>query len=190
MSRISTGDSPFRQQLLAALEHFGDLEWLGESSPLATPYFLGEHLSRQPYVSTTFGRGQALRKLIRETALTLAQQDREGEYYYHLLALSFFRSQSILHICQELNTSRATYYRHRTKAIASLEQALIQRLKPALRLEEPPTSKQEMVGRQDAFSRCLQTIRRKQTVAITGHGGVGKTTLGARLALSLKPQPG
>ena len=38
----------FEQHIRQALEHINDVAWLEQHSPLASPYFLGIYLSRQP----------------------------------------------------------------------------------------------------------------------------------------------
>jgi hypothetical protein len=37
-------NDPFARSVEIALEHFADPAWLGEHSPLAAPYFLGDAL--------------------------------------------------------------------------------------------------------------------------------------------------
>ena len=178
--------NPFRQQLIAVLDHFQDPIWLGEHSPLATAYFLGEYLLQQTNNNTPAGRGLALRSLLRETAESLAQ-DQEGKQFYTLLQRSFFRSQPIPQICSDLNISRATYYRYRAKAIELLEQRLVQHARPSLRLEDPPP-KEKPLGREKAIDSCLETLQIGKTVAILGNIGVGKTMLGAHLARLWQPK--
>lgn len=181
----------FRDQLTTALDNFGNPQWLGEHSSLAAPYFLGQRLlaKRGTNGSDAMGRGQVLQELIREAARTLQTQGEEGQESYRLLELSFFKKVSSLTlVINDLNLSRATYYRLRTRAIEQLEEALIRLLKPALRLETagPVTTP---VGRVNSVDTCLDALRRGQTVGIAGPGGIGKTTLGALLARELRDRP-
>ena len=185
-------ENPFRQQLMIALENFTDSTWLGEHSPLATPYFLGEHLLHsQAKESTVTSRGQALQKLIRQTANRLLGEEDDGDYLYRILDLTFFRPQPLTQVLYQLGISKSTFYRpaHRPRAIQKLEQALIRHLKPALRLEEPPSLPQTVLGRQTAVADCLPHLQQHKTIAIVGNNGLGKTTLGAHLAHHWHPKP-
>jgi tetratricopeptide (TPR) repeat protein len=182
----SSPEDPFREQLTAALENLNDLEWLGTHSPLATLYFLGEHLLCRPEADQSpAGRGQVLRSLLWKTAQEMIAA--YGEYNYKVLAYTFFRSLSVAEICHQLNISRATYYRHRYKAIQQLEALLIRQLRPALRIEEPPTGGGNLFGQEAILAHCLQQLRADKMVALTGSGGVGKTTLGSQLATNWLP---
>jgi tetratricopeptide (TPR) repeat protein len=178
---------PFWEQLIQALEHLGDPEWLGTNSPLAAPYFLGKHLLREPkYAHTTVGRGHALRAVIHDAAQTLAQQ--EGDYH-DIIHLTYFRHQSVVKICHKLNISRATYYRYRQQAIKQLESSLVNHVAPALHLEQAPHSRPQLWEREEAIERCRSVLKSGKAVAITGGGGVGKTALGAFLANEWESQP-
>ena len=179
---VEKSELPFRQQLLSALEHFDDVGWLSANSALATPYFLGEHIQLHAAGEVISSCGQGLRAFILETASTLLRNDPEKDYLNNVLELSFFRPKSVLRICEELNISRATYYRHRNKAIDELEKALIRRLRPALRLEPIPAPVRTLLGRQEQAATCLQLLCSGNTIALTGSSGIGKTTLGAYLA--------
>ncbi|MBN1934091.1 MAG: tetratricopeptide repeat protein [Anaerolineae bacterium] len=184
--KIESVANAFNEQLAQALSRFGDPVWLGECSPLAAPYFLGQYLldRAESGAGAVVARGQALQKLLRDTAAELEEQDRQ------VLDLSFFqhRRKSSLAIEDELHISRATYYRYRKQAVQHLEETLVRRLNPALRLEIPPACSQ-LIGRDDVVKACLEALRAGQTVALTGPSGVGKTTLGAYLSRCLAPRP-
>lgn len=184
-------DSPFRHQLVIALEHFTNTTWIGENSPLATPYFLGEQLARQANNHTAHGRGQALQQLLRRIALDMAQSGDDGKYLYRLLDLTFFRPKPLTQILHELGISRATYYRpsHRPRAIRELEKRLIDHHKPALHLEAPPRPARGLIGRNTDTDQCLHHLQGKKCTALTGQGGVGKTMLGAHIAAAWAPSP-
>jgi tetratricopeptide (TPR) repeat protein len=184
----NSADDPFRQQLTAVLENLNDLEWLGTHSPLATLYFLGEHLLRRPEDNRSpAGRGQVLRALIWKTAQDMIQE--YGEYSHKVLVYTFFRSLSVSEISHQLNISRATYYRHRYKAVQQLEAILIRQLRPALRIEEPPTCEGTLFGREAVITHCRQKLQATNMVALTGSSGIGKTALGSRLAAGWLPLP-
>lgn len=184
-------DSPFRQQLVIALENFTNTTWLGENSPLATPYFLGEQLARQSNNNTAHGRGQALQQLLRRIALEIAQADEDGKYLYRLLDLTFFRPKPLTQVLHELGISRATYYRpsHRPRAIGELEKRLINQHKPALRLETPPKPSSHLIGRTTIAEQGFHLLQTHHSVALTGQGGMGKTILGAHLAAAWSSGP-
>ncbi len=176
-------DSPFRQQLVIALENFTNPTWIGEHSPLATPYFLGESLTRQANNSTAYGRGQALQQLLRRIALEIAQTGEDGKYLYRLLDLTFFRPKPLTQILHDLGISRATYYRpsHRPRAIRELEKRLIDQHKPALHFEAPPKPTHNLIGREAITEECLAYFQSGKCVALTGQGGIGKTILAAQV---------
>ena len=51
-----------------ALKQYTNPQWLGEHSPLATPYFLGDFLHQVEHPETAVGRGQALQQLLFQAA--------------------------------------------------------------------------------------------------------------------------
>lgn len=177
----------FSAQLKQALENYAHPAWLGERSPLAMPYFLGEYLWRQPGAQTAVGRGQALQQVLREAAATMAQQDEEGSYAQRVLDLTFFRPQILFDILDTLGIARATYYRHLSKATQRLGETLIRCVNPSLRLEKPALPA-TLLARPQALAACLPPLQRGQSLALLGSGGAGKTTLAAALADRLAPQ--
>lgn len=93
---------PFRRYLLAALEHYTDATWLGQHSPLATPYFLGEH--RIPQTNNGVKKqGETLQTLLRESAATISRSD---QYLYRLLDGSFVQPRPLTQILSELGVSK------------------------------------------------------------------------------------
>ena len=56
----------FSATVRAALEHVADPQWLGEHSPLATPYFLGRQSPDGSYPTEARDRGLVLQNAIRE----------------------------------------------------------------------------------------------------------------------------
>jgi len=178
----------FNEQLKLALEHFTQPAWLGEHSPLAMPYFLGERLWRRTDAHTALGRGLAFQGVLREAADILAGQDEDGKYAARLLDLSFFQAKILFDVLDILGIARSTYYRHLSKAIQRLGETLIQSINPVLHLESP-ASHAGLIGRGEVSDACLQALRQGLSVSLVGSGGVGKTTLGATLAAELAPQP-
>ncbi|MCA9954148.1 MAG: hypothetical protein KC434_05485, partial [Anaerolineales bacterium] len=110
---VSAGE-PFHDQLRLALNSFEDAAWLGESSPLAAPYFLGDALHQAADGETAVGRGRTLQTVLKKAAETLwpdatlprtrdeleasvADERREvgnkgSRYTFLLLELRYFRS--------------------------------------------------------------------------------------------------
>lgn len=166
----------FTQTVEQALEHFADNAWLGTNSSLAAPYFLGNMLDAYADSETATGRGRALRDIL----LNAAEQLPPAEQ--HLLKLSFFQRNTSLNnvgLALQLGYSEASYYRHRSHAIEALAKRIGQQQVPPLRPETPRV--RAHVGRQQTFRVCFQILREVHTLAITGPGGIGKTTLGLAL---------
>ncbi|MCB8925619.1 MAG: tetratricopeptide repeat protein [Ardenticatenaceae bacterium] len=110
----SAGSEPFHDQLRLALNNYEDAAWLGEESPLAAPYFLGDALQQVADGETAVGRGQTLQNVLKQAADTLwpagklprtrddlieivteerREQGNKGNgYIYLLLELRYFRS--------------------------------------------------------------------------------------------------
>ena len=160
---------PFYEQLRLALNHFSDPQWLGEHSPLAAPYFLGEAL-RHGTTSTAVSRGRTLQKELqaataslwadnlpydKESLVTAVNEERReignkgNHYHYLLLELRYFRlyfKNSYPIASQEqdirdyLGVSRGPYFNHMKAARQALGNALLKRLRPTFRLERPHKS--------------------------------------------------
>ena len=193
----------FLEHLKHALEVFGQPEWLGSHSPLAAPYFLGDAIRGAQ--TTPIGRGETLRAEIQRALESLwggplpnsgpamveavdAEESQGGRYDCLILELNYFKqryrpvpkSQSdiyndILHI------SRPTHDRHLRAAVERLGTILLQRLRPAVRLEQPmqPT---QLIGRDALQARLLDDLVAGKAISLTGPGGVGKSSLAAAVA--------
>ncbi|MFN8489470.1 MAG: tetratricopeptide repeat protein [Caldilineaceae bacterium] len=197
----------FFDQLKFALEHYREPMLLGEKSPFAQPYFLGQALYKQADATTNIGRGAALAKALEAAATSLwegtlpadqatllqtALQAKEERglcdcYSYLLLDLTYFhryfaapRNQAEIYD-DILHVSRATYDRHLREALHRLGQRLLLRLQPTLHLEQPTLST-ALVGRDAAREACFKALRADQAVYLCGVSGIGKTTLGMALA--------
>jgi tetratricopeptide (TPR) repeat protein len=205
---------PFYEQLRLALNHFSEPAWLGENSPLAAPYFLGEALRRVPTTSTAVLRGQVLQKELqaaaaslwreqlphdKDTLVTAVNEERREignkgkHYYYLLLELRYFRlffKNSYPAVSQEadirdyLGVSRGPYFNHMKAARQALGDALLKRLRPTFRLERPFTLSRTLIGRHGLIQQCTTALAENQTIAISGMSGVGKTSLAAAIATS------
>ena len=66
-----TGSDPFHDQLRLALNNFADATWLGEQSPLAAPYFLGDALQHVTDADTAVGRGCTLQNILKKAAAAI-----------------------------------------------------------------------------------------------------------------------
>ena len=119
----------FFDRLRLALNNYHDPQWLGETSPLAAPYFLGAALVSVPDANTAEGRGRVLQQVIQtaadslwngplptsrealETAVQTARQEEGNSgnrYYFLLLELRYLRR----------------YFRTRANPPADSEQAI------------------------------------------------------------------
>jgi tetratricopeptide (TPR) repeat protein len=201
--KLTVRSATFYDHLKQALELINHPATLGQQSPLATPYVLGEAL--RGVDATPTARGQALVNAINraieqlwgaplpndgQTLLSMAVAEAipGGRYDCLVLELNYFKQRyrpapkNQVEIYMEiLHISRPTHDRHLRSAIERLGTALLHHLRPALHLEQPapPTT---MVGREALLALAGSDLRAGKTIGLTGHGGVGKTTLGAALA--------
>jgi tetratricopeptide (TPR) repeat protein len=175
--------SRFSRHLRISMEHYTEAEWLGENSPLATPYFLGTvHKDSESLHSTNaIARGHALQALLRKSVESLAYKGKEGAYSQRILDLRFIHPHTQDYVYEALNISRATYYRHEARALDLLEAALLQIAQPALR-QETPLVPAILIARDDLIAETLSHLHEKKTVALLGGVGLGKTTLGSAIA--------
>ena len=191
-TEVEPQEQSFTEQLQIALKNFTDPVWLGQNSPLAAPYFLGQYLSHQRdiKIDNPKKRGEALREALRHAATKLAmEQGDEGKRLQELINASFFQPKfkTAEDIALDLGYTRPTYFRHRRQAILQLGATFLRLLKPTLRLERPPVPPQ-LVGRDKQIRACSEALQQGQTVGVIGLGGIGKTALGAYLARQVAPQ--
>jgi tetratricopeptide (TPR) repeat protein len=148
---------------------------LGQRSPLAAPYFLGQHLAANS--STNESRGGVLAHLLRQAARSLSGDQQA------VLNVAFFEASQHSPLnelrASALHRSLRTYYRDRTAAVQALAAALGRLVIPPLRAERPRTK--AMIGRAEPLAAALAALRSGQSIAITGPAGSGKTTLGANI---------
>lgn len=193
----------FTEHLKQALEWCDSPETLGSQSPLAAPYFLGAAMRGAD--PSALGRGQALCDEIQRSVeslwrgplpddgaamldAALADQEGAGRYDCLILELNYFRQRvrpaprnqaeiyhDILHI------SRPTHDRHLRAAVDRLGGVLLQRLRPAVRAEQPITPP-ALIGRDELLSQLVADLEAGKAVALTGPGGIGKTSLAATVA--------
>ena len=196
----------FLASVREALKHYGDAQWLGSNSPLATPYFLGPHLKAAERPETAEGRGEALRQLLFEAAAdgwpgTLPQSrpglwdavDAERSemgnggpcYLFLILDLRYLRRfypprtapTAVGAIYDLLTVSESAFFRHLNQAVERLVEALLRSVRPSLRLERPLLSA-PLVGRDVVLAECLSALQENKSVALSGAGGMGKSSLG------------
>jgi len=167
----------FAATVQLALEHVGDPEWLGRNSPLAAPYFLGQALGGQTGDPTPAARGKILQQVLHNSASRLdADQKRLIDAVYLKRDPRLNNQGVALH----LNLPIATFYRHRDRALDDFARIVNKTVVPPLRPESPQA--RPMVGRANILRECLTALRSARAVAITGAGGLGKTTLGLCVA--------
>jgi tetratricopeptide (TPR) repeat protein len=199
------------EQVKVALNHYADVAWLGEHSPLAAPYFLGAALQGAP--PTASGRGTVLQQAIDRSLESLwggplppdaptmlagvaeeAAQGVGGRYHCLILELNYCRQcfkpapKSQAEIYNDiLHISRPTHDRHLAEAVARLGEVLLQRLRPTIRPEQPHLPN-HLIGRDALLAQVLDDLHAGRSVSLTGAGGVGKTSLAA-LAGERWPSP-
>lgn len=203
----------YYEHIRLALNNFDDPTWLGESSPLAAPYFLGTWMDAAEL--SVADRGEALRQALLQAADTLWEGDlprtREAleeevnderrdkgnkgqRYAFLLLELRYFRRyfRPLLspkpnreaEIRRYLGVGRGPYFNHLKSARQALGDALLTLTRPVMRLERPLQNRHQLIGRTAYKQQILEKLSAGQTVALSGPSGVGKTSLAAEVAQS------
>ena len=208
MAKRKSAPKTYFTHLKTVLEHWTDPRWLGMHSPLATPYFLGDQLHGTD--ATPDARGAILVMEVKRSLQTLwrgplpstgpamleavdaeeKQQGRGARYDCLILELNYLKRifqpapKSQAEIYNDiLHISRPTHDRHLAQAVERLGTILLQRLRPAIRPEQPRAAS-ILVGREEQQAEILADLQRGQSVSLIGPGGVGKTALGAALTES------
>ncbi len=181
--QVDTGD-PFSKHLRQVLLHSNDVQWIGEHSPLASPYMLGSYCPVHTAMGTTSAtmRGQALLDVIATALLQLHERHRR-----HIM-LRFYEQRPREVLLYEMGMSVNTLTTHLQTAIHELGAVLRAMLVPTLRPERPRPIP-HMLGREHALQQCQQALRNEESVAIMGLAGVGKTTLAAAVLATLDDTP-
>lgn len=194
----------------SALEHVSDPSWLGRHSPLSSPYFLGKQRLTGVRPAIPEDRGRVLQAVIRQAAdkmwggslpatraalaaavdedrLTLG--NKSSRYRFYLLELRYLRRYYPLNtfptateaIPGFVNVSQTRFFIHLEEAIEELGRQLTELIAPALRLERPGLIRAP-IGRDQIIAAVEAGLRDGRSVAVTGQGGVGKSTLGAAVS--------
>lgn len=118
------------------------------------------------------------------------QRGRGSRYDYLMLELNYFKQivapppQTQAEIYHDLlHISRTSHDRWLKEAVEHLGRILLQQLRPPLRLETP-LLRGVVIGRAQVQARCMATLHAGGSVALTGPGGIGKSTLGAAIVES------
>lgn len=210
-TRKPTHAVSYIEQVRQALNRLHEPDWLGQNSPLAAPYFLGatQASGGQALQAALSAAATALwpgdLPPDRDTLLAIVNEDRlarghKGPHYlFFLLELRYFRryfephiqprADNDLAVCDFLNISRASYFNHLKVAQEALGQKLLDVVRPTLRLERPLQTQTHLVNREEFIARCLADLKIGRSVALSGAGGVGKTTCAATLAQEWPHQP-
>ena len=170
---------PFQEAVNKALKIYRNPEKLGSVSPLATPYFLGADMP--PNATSVLERGRVLQNVLQE-----ATEQIGGEYaerWRKLIELRFFQEKSFLEISQALQISESQIKNtDRKRAIIQLAERLIERVKPSLRLEMPPSLPSNTIHRRMVVKKIVERLEQKQSVFVAGVEGLGKTSMGGQVA--------
>lgn len=206
--------TPFERHVKQALKLFDEPERLGRESPLASPYVLGHTLADAPRPVAGHVRGEVLRTEIRAAAARLwrgplpttraAMLDAivkvrhdpdDPRYAYVVLELRCFhdcvtpyRTSDIWEQPHLLPGSKSQHYRDFDAAVRRLAAVLLDRLRPAARPERPRPP-QAIYGYDKPLAQLADALAHGRTVALSGPGGVGKTSLGAAAVERLSGQP-
>lgn len=168
----------FYHTLEEVLKRYTDPQWLGAHSPLAAPYLLHHALPTRS--AEKADRGRALQRLLQQAVGKL--NGKYAERFQQLLQEYYFDNRSVEAVCAKVGLARDAFHTSRKRAIDSLAAVLLQELQPALAPETPPHLPVILVERTTILHECETALRAGQTVLLMGSGGMGKTTLGSRLA--------
>ncbi len=168
----------FYDTLLHALEHFTDPAKLGEESPLAEPYLLGEYLHTGVVDAKT--RGRILQQVLQEALTEVDGED--AELHRRIIYERYFRGQSATGVSQLVTLGKTLYHSHQKRAVARFEAYVFAKLNPTIRLESPLRLAAQLLDRDQAITRCASALQKKQTVMLMGSGGTGKTSMGSQIA--------
>jgi tetratricopeptide (TPR) repeat protein len=194
----------FERHVKQALRLYSDPKRLGEESPLASHYMLGRALRDLPPPITATARGGVLRSVIHSAAHRLwrgplpknreamleaiaeARRDPDDpRYAFVVLELRCFqtfiepyRTSDIWEQPHLLPGSKSQHYRDFDQAVKRLSVLLLDDLRPALRSERPRPP-EHMVGYGEPLQSLVKALHAGQTVALSGPGGVGKSSLAA-----------
>jgi tetratricopeptide (TPR) repeat protein/type II secretory pathway predicted ATPase ExeA len=199
-------EGQFEDHVRQALEHVNDVAWLEQNSPLATPYFLGVYLSRQPAsdspgvilhrllieaaASLWDGPLPQTRSLLREMALRKRDQDGVHHpcYLFYVLELRYLRRyypsshfpNSVKSMYGYLDTSKTRFSYHLKQAIQMVAAVVTRLVMPAGRLESP-AAPIFCVGRDGVISQIQAALQQGHSVSLSGPMGIGKTTVAAAI---------
>jgi hypothetical protein len=196
----------FFEQVKTALTQYANPAWLGEHSPLAAPYFLGEVL--HDVAPSAAERGQVLIQVLEKTLASLwggplpsnglamlegvaaeaAERGPGDRYHCLILELNYRRrcfkpapkSQAEIYN-GILHISRPTHDRHLHDAVERFGAHLLQRLRPTIRPEQP-LLQHDLIGREPLQAQLLADLQAGKCVSLTGAGGMGKSSLGAAVS--------
>ncbi len=173
----------FITNLENTLKHYLDPVWLGDFSALASPYILGHRL---PATATSpQERGRVLQQVLQEATGHL--NGKYAERHQALLQKYYFEALPLKKVYDLFGLTHNAFNKSRKDAIHALAQAIINLLHPALQLEQPPQSAC-FFERQAALERCLDLLKKQQSMAVIGANGIGKSLFAATLT-RLQSQP-
>ncbi len=204
----------FERHIKQALKWYDDPARLGAESPLANPYFLGRALRDLPRPVTPQARGQVLCDQIRSAAArlwagnlpatrdqmlaaiaTIRRDPDDPRYSYIVLELRCFqrciaprRTSDIWEQPDLLPGSKSQHYREFDAAVKRLAPLLLDSLRPAVRAERPQAPAM-LYGYEKQLAQVVQHLQAGRAVALSGSGGVGKTSVGAAATARLADRP-
>ncbi|MEM7531380.1 MAG: tetratricopeptide repeat protein [Chloroflexota bacterium] len=184
MAKAKPAGLSFEKTVEQALKQYRKPKLLGEQSPLAAPYILGNYLKSDQInldSTNTTQRGHILQEILRD-----AIDEMTDNIHRDILRMRFVEGKKAAVVIDLSPYEKAQYYEHQKQSIRELAAIVIKHIRPALRLETTHAI-QDLVEREKLSQLCLDRLQMQlqkkwQTVALTGLGGSGKTTLGNHLA--------
>src|SRR6476661_6346039 len=102
----TTKQSPFNEAVEQALKHYAETQWLGDKSPLSSPYFLGARLPARAV--NAVARGRILQDLLRTCTAQIT--GRNHERYQLILSEYYFKERSLEVVCDLVGLGRNSFH--------------------------------------------------------------------------------
>ena len=185
----------FAKQVREGCKHYDKPAQIGKL-PIASVALQALLLERPTHAIDLVGRGEALKQVIERNLEQLKPDKRYGsEAEVYLCLYSYvhrrdpYTGTRIGHVHSYLEShyqiSKSSYHRRQKQGLARLSDELSSDLAERTTWLEAIPSTKGFVGREEELAYYGRQLEEEGVAVIEGVGGIGKTTLGARLAESM-----